>query len=398
MTSLPSDPLPYPFERAGALDLPEGYAAVQSTTGMIRVQLAQGEPAWLVTRYADARFVLGDRRFNRLPPADRHEPRSYDSDGVLTDGVFTKDAPDHTRLRTLVTKAFTTRRVEVLRPRIRELAQGFLDRMVELGSPADLVDRYALPVPAAVICELLGVPAGDRGRFRELSDSVLSTNTLSAAETSRSQGELRDYMAELIRMHRAGPTDDLITALIEARDVGDRLSEAELVDLCVGILVAGYETTASQIPNIMYVLLENPERLAELQADPGLIPAAVEELMRYIPFTGADFPRYPTEDIELGGELIRAGEPVLVAVSAANRDALRYESPDEIRFDRPDNHLHLGFGHGMHHCLGAQLARVELQEALEVLITRLPGVKLAGDVRWKTDMIMRGPQAMPVRW
>jgi cytochrome P450 len=230
------------------------------------------------------------------------------------------------------------------------------------------------------------------------SDAALSTARLTLEEFNQNREEFRAYMGELIRQRRAAPRDDLMTALIEARDERDRLTELELVDMCAGLLLAGHETTATQIPNFVYVLLEHPEHWAALRADPGLIPAAVEELTRFVPLgAAAGFARYATEDIEVGGVLVRAGEPVLVAVGAANRDALRFTEPGKLRFDREDNQ-HIGFGHGVHHCLGAPLARAELQEALRVLVDRLPGLHLAGDIEWKTRMIVRGPRTMPVGW
>ncbi|MBT2387328.1 cytochrome P450 [Streptomyces sp. ISL-11] len=386
----------YPFNEATGLALSELYAHARRTEGLLRVRMAYGEPAWLVTRYADARLVLGDRRFSRAAEADHDAPRQ--SPGRREGGLLSMDPPDHTRLRTLATKAFTVHRVETLRPDIRALAEGLLDDLVAAGPPADLVEDFALPIPVAVICRMLGVPPEDRPRFRVWSDAALSTSPLTTEEFDANQDELRAYMAELVAAHRERPAQDLMTALIEARDVDDRLTELELVDLCVGILIAGHETTATQIPNFLCTLLDHPGRLEELRADPALIPGAVEELLRFVPFgAGASFPRYATEDIEVGGTLVRAGEPVLVAVGAANRDALRFPDPDALDFGRRGNQ-HLGFGHGVHHCLGAQLARVELQEALRALALKLPGVRLAGDIVWKTQMLVRGPRSMPVAW
>ncbi len=308
------------------------------------------------------------------------------------------DPPDHTRLRRLSAKAFTVHQVEKLRPDIRALAEGLIDDMIAAGPPADLVEDYALPIPVGVICRMLGVPTEDRPRFRVWSDNALSTSSLTADEFHASREELREYMRGLIEQHRARPADDLMTSLIEARDVGDRLSELELVDLCVGILVAGHETTASQIPNFVYTLLDYPEQLALLREDPDLIPAAVEELLRFVPLgIGGSQARYATEDVEVGGTLVRAGEPVVVAVGAANRDALRFTEAGKLDVQRESNG-HLGFGHGAHHCLGAPLARLELQEALRALILRMPGLRLAGDIVWKTEMLVRGPRSMPVGW
>ncbi|GAB3166018.1 cytochrome P450 [Amycolatopsis stemonae] len=396
MTVTHTEPLSYPFNEEAGLDLNEAYAAAREGAGMVRVKMTYGEPAWLATRYADARLVLGDRRFSRAMEKEKDAPRR--SPVQREGGILQMDPPDHTRLRTLVAKAFTMRRVELLRPRVASLASELIADLKAAGPPADLVDRYALPIPVAVICELLGVPVGDRPKFRVWSDAALSTSGLTPEEFERNREELRDYMRGLIAEHREQPQDDLMTALIEARDTRDRLTELELVDLCVGILVAGHETTASQIPNFVYALLDQPGQWQRLVADPDLIPAAVEELLRFVPLgAGAGFARYATEDVEVGDVLVRAGEPVLVAVGAANRDRLQFDDADQLRFDREDNH-HLGFGHGVHHCLGAPLARLELQEALRALVTEMPGIHLAGDIVWKTQMLVRGPRSMPIGW
>ncbi|MBB1158736.1 MULTISPECIES: cytochrome P450 [Amycolatopsis] len=396
MTTTHTEPLAYPFNEEAGLALNEAYTAARENAGMIRVQMPRGEAAWLATRYADARLVLGDRRFSRALAQESDEPRM--SEYRRPGGILSMDPPDHTRLRTLVAKAFTARRVEELRPRVARLADDLIKELREHGQPADLVDLYALPIPVAVICELLGVPVADRPQFREWSDAALSTTRLTPEEAERSREELRAYMAGLIAEHRAQPQDDLMTALIEARDVRDRLTELELVDLCVGILVAGHETTASQIPNFVYALLDQHEHWERLCADPSLIPTAVEELLRFVPLgAGAGFARYATEDVEVGDVLVRQGEPVLVAIGAANRDRLQFGAADQLVLDRGDNH-HLGFGHGVHHCLGAPLARLELQEALRALTRELPGLRLAGNIEWKTQMLVRGPRSMPVGW
>ncbi|GGZ72688.1 cytochrome P450 [Streptomyces subrutilus] len=389
-------PLAYPFNSAEGLQLAEAYEQVRDRPGLLRVQLPYGEPAWLVTRYADARLVLGDRRFSRAEGVRHDEPRQ--SEGRSDSGILAMDPPDHTRLRSLVARAFTVHQVEKLRPRVRELTAGLLDGLEAAGPPADLVDGFALPLPVAVICRMLGVPEEDRPRFRVWSDAALSTSSLSAAEFAANREELRDYMRTLIQSHRAEPRDDLMTGLIEARDGADRLSELELVDLCVGILVAGHETTASQIPNFVLTLLDHPEQLALLRSRPDLVPNAVEELLRFVPLgSGAGQPRYATEDVEVGGTLVRAGTPVLVATGAANRDALRFGAPGVLDITR-EGVQHLGFGHGVHHCLGAPLARLELQEAVGALITRFPGLHLVGDVTWKSQMLVRGPRVMPIGW
>ncbi len=396
MTTAETTPLTYPFNSSDGLALSEAYEQARNRTGLLRVCLPYGEPAWLVTRYADARMVLGDRRFSRAEALHHDEPRQ--SEGRRDSGILTMDPPDHTRLRTLVAKAFTVHQVEKLRPWVRQLTHDLLDDLEAAGPPADLVDRYALPIPVGVICAMLGVPEEDRPKFRTWSDAALSTSSLTAEESARNTDELRAYMAGLIEVHRGSPRDDIMTSLIQARDAGDRLSELELVDLCVAILVAGHETTATQIPNFVLTLLEHPEELRRLRENTDLLNGAVEELLRFVPLgMGASQARYATEDVEVGGTLVRAGEPVLVAVGSANRDALRFDEPGTLNVARPATQ-HLGFGHGVHHCLGAPLARLELQEALGALITRFPGLRAAGDVEWKGQMLVRGPRVMPIAW
>ena len=386
----------FPFGEPDRLEVDESYRTVMAGAGLVRVRMRYGEPAWLVSRYADVKLVLGDRRFSRSMAVGRDAPRTFP---MLPEvNLLTMDPPEHSRLRTLLAKAFTQRRVEQLRPRIRELAASLADELLAHGAPVDLVEYFAVPLPVAVICELLGVPVADRARFRGWTDTMMSTTDRPLEEIQANQGAMYAYLAELIEAHRASPVDDLMSALIEATDERGRLTPEELLQLCTVLLVAGHETTATQIPNFVYVLLEHPDAWAQVLADPWLIPTAVEELLRFVPLVeGAIQPHYATEDVEVGGTLVRAGEPVLIALAAANRDPRRFTDPDELRFDRPENQ-HVGFGHGAHHCLGAQLARVELQEALRALASRLPGLRLAGEPGWKSEMFVRGIRRLPVAW
>ncbi|TWF93692.1 cytochrome P450 [Saccharopolyspora dendranthemae] len=395
-----TEPRTYPFNVVEALDLDPIYARLRAQEPLSRVKLPYGEEAWLATRYEDVKAVLGDPRFSRAETLQHDEPRLRPRQ--QTGGILSMDPPDHTRLRRLVAKAFTQRRVEKLRPRTQEIADGLVDGMIERGGPADLVEEFALPLPIAVICELLGVPFEDRERFRVWSDAFLSTNKLSPEQVTDYMDRMMDYIAGLIAQRRAQPADDLITGLIAARDEQDKLSEDEMVRLAAGILVAGHETTASQIPNFLHVLLTHPDQLERLRADLDCVPAAVEELLRFVPLgVGAGFARYATEDVELGGVLVRAGEPVLSSVGSANRDEAIFENPDELDLARAEA-SHVGFGHGPHHCLGAQLARLELQVALRTLLTRLPGLGFPNspeaDVAWKTGLLVRGPRRMVVSW
>ncbi|WP_018680647.1 cytochrome P450 [Actinokineospora enzanensis] len=395
-----TDPRPYPFSETRHLDIEPLFAALRAEQPLIRVRLPFGEPAWLATRYDDVRTVLGDPRFSRAAGDGRDQPRLRPF--VPPPGnILSLDPPDHSRLRRLVTKAFTVRRVERLRPHVQGIADRLVDAMLAHGSPADLVDEFALPLPITVICELLGVPYEDRGDFRVWSDAFLATTKYTPAEVGEYTKRMNRYLAGLVAQRRETPTDDLIGGLVVARDQDDRLSEDELISLMMTLLVAGHETTATQIPNFVYVLLTHPEQLAQLRADPGLVPRAVEELMRFVPFgTGAGIPRYATEDVELGGVVVKAGEPVLASMSSANRDETVF--PDAERFDLSREPAgHVGFGHGVHHCLGAPLARMELQVALDTLLRRLPGLRFAGgvgDVVWKVGMSTPGPAHLPVAW
>jgi cytochrome P450 len=365
------------------------------------VRLPHGEDCWLVTRYADVRAVLGDPRFSRAAALDHDVPRlSERTDDA--GGILSTDPPEHTRLRRLVAKAFTTRRVEQLRPRVVEIADGLVDAMVAAGAPVDLVEAFAVPLPVTVICELLGVPYADRHQFRIWSEAVLSTTALPPATIREYRDALDGYMSGLIARRRAEPSDaDLIGALVKARDEDDRLSEREMVQLAVGLLIAGHETTASQLPNFTYALLTHPDQRKRLRAQPELVPAAVEELLRWVPLGASSaFPRYATADVELSGGTVRAGEPVLASVAAANRDPRAFPDPDTIDLDR-ERVAHVGFGHGVHHCLGAPLARLELEIALRTLLTRLPDLRFAGaesDIPWKQGLFVRGPRELRVAW
>jgi cytochrome P450 len=251
------------------------------------------------------------------------------------------------------------------------------------------------------MCELLGVPFEDRSDFRQWADAYLSTSKFTEEQVADARTQLRGYVAALTAERREEPQDDLLSALVAARDSEDRLSEEELLTMAETILVAGHETTATQIPNFVYVLLTNPDQLAALRADLRMVPQAVEELLRYIPAgAGSSQPRYALEDVRLGAVTVRAGEPVVVDRSSANRDESIYTAPDALDLTRQEA-PHIGFGHGAHHCLGAPLARMELQVTLHTLLTRLPGLRLAGslqDVVWKSGVSTRGPERLPITW
>ncbi|KAA9152304.1 cytochrome P450 [Amycolatopsis acidicola] len=395
-----AEPRPFPAGEPARLDPDPLFAELRANEPLARVQLPYGEPAWLATRYEDVKVVLGDNRFSRAAAIGRDEPRVRPH--LPPPGsILSMDPPEHSRLRRLVMKAFTMRRIEEMRPGVQKIADELVDGMLAKGSPGELVVDFALPLPVTVICELLGVPFADRGDFRYWSDAFLSTTRFGLDEVADCAVKMREYMAGLIAQRRDKPEDDLLSALVSARDEDDRLSEDELLSLAQAILIAGHETTASQIPNFVYALLTHPDQLAKVRDDPELIPRAVEELMRFIQLgISGGIARYAVEDVELGGVTVRSGEPVLAAIGSANLDESVYSDPGTLDVLRQET-SHVGFGHGPHHCLGAPLARMELQVALGTLLRRLPGMRLAegeAGIDWKSGLSTRGPERMLLAW
>ena len=374
---------------------------LQRSKPVVQVELPDGSTSWLITRYDDVRQVLVDPRFSRAATVGRNVRRIGPA-SASGDSILSKDPPEHTRMRRLVAGAFTARRVEALRPRVTKLVDEFIDHMFTLPQPADLVENFSLPLPVQVICELLGVPAEDRHIFHEWSDGILGDESRDPQEIEEAFARLSGYFGRLIATKRAVPGDDLMTALIAARDAEDRLSEAELVGLCLTLLIAGHETTANQINMFLLVLHEYPEQLERLRANPEMIPQAVEELMRFAQLgtSGGGLPRITTEEVELGGVRIPEGAAVIPVLTVANRDPALTTDPDRVDVARPLT-THLAFGAGVHHCLGAQLARMELQEALRGLLGRMPRMELAtpvDELTFKNGMVVRSLQALPVRW
>ncbi|HEX2316824.1 MAG TPA: cytochrome P450 [Thermomonospora sp.] len=394
------EPENYPFGPYRRLDMHPKYAEYREKRPVTRVHMPYGGDAWLVTRYDDSKVVLADPRFSRAATIGKDVPRVRQAfeDPI----IVAMDPPEHTRLRKLVAKAFTNRRVEKLRPRVQAIVDELVDGLVAAGSPADLTEKLAWPLPITVICELLGVPKEDHQTFRRLVDTWLSVGDVRPLEEVTGALErLQKYMAELLEQRRAEPRDDLLSGLVAARDGEDRLSEEEMVMLGITLLAAGHKTTANQLGSHVFALLSRRRHWEELVADPDLVPRAVEELLRYSPLSPAsDNTRIAKEDVELSGRLIKAGDAVMVNYAAANRDPEVFPEPDELNFHRETN-PHVAFGHGLHHCLGAPLARMELQTALRALVTRLPSLELAvpaEEIQWRKDSVARGVQALPVRW
>jgi cytochrome P450 len=365
------------------------------------ITLPSGDTMRAVSRYADVRQVLSDARFTRELHRTGDGPRLVRGNDISDDrdSLLNMDPPRHTRLRRIVAGAFAPRRVEGWRPRVRELTERLVDEMVAGGAPADLVAAFAFPLPIRIICELLGVPHEDRDRFRSWSDAALTMSTADAGQRAIAAHEFRAYVEGLLADRRRAPGDALIDALLESRDGSDVLTEQELVSLTVNLITAGHETTANLIGCGVFTLLAEDHYRA-LAQDASLLAAAIEEILRHDTPAGYGLPRLATEDVELPSGMIRRGETVLPLLAAANRDGEAFPDPDHFDPHRAGG-PHLTFGHGSHFCVGAGLARLEVEVAFGVLIRRLPDLVLAvapTDVPWSKGSMIRGPRRLPVTW
>jgi cytochrome P450 len=374
-------------------------ATISGGRPVFRAELPDGRIVWLVIGYEYVRQMIIDQRFSRaLSVAPGRARQGFEM--FAAGSINGMDPPGHTRLRKLVASAFTARRVEALRPRVASIVNELIDAMAGRPQPADLVAGFSLPLPAQVICEMLGVPAEDLGQFHAWSDTIMADWQRDTDEIMTALAGLYGYFGALIETKRAQPADDLISGLISARDQDDRLSEQELTVMCCTLLIGGHETTANQINLSLLLLLDHPGQVATLRADPGLIPGAVEELLRCVRLGSLPPARVTREDVQIGRVVIPAGEQVIPLFGTANRDPLVFADPDRFDVTR-DAASHLSFGAGVHHCLGAQLARVELQEAFRGLIGRLPGLRLAmpaSDLEFKPGMAIHSLRELPVRW
>ena len=366
---------------------------------VFRAELPDGRVVWLVSGYENVRQVIIDQRFSRaMAVAPGQAQPGFEM--FAAGSINGMDPPEHTRLRKLVASAFTARHAEALRPLVASIVSRLIDAMLDRPQPVDLVAGFSLPLPAQVICEMLGVPAADIGQFHAWSDTVIGDWQRDSDEIMAALVELYGYFGRLIEIKRAQPADDLISALIAARDDTDRLSEQELTVMCCTLLIGGHETTANQINLSLLLLFDHPGQVARLRADPGLIPGAVEEVLRYTRLGGLAPARVTSEDVAIGGVTIPAGEQVIPLFATANRDPSVFADPDRFDVTR-DAASHLSFGAGVHHCLGAQLARVELQEAFRGLIGRLPGLRLAvpaSELEFKPGMAIHSLRELPVLW
>ncbi|MEV8225706.1 cytochrome P450 [Streptomyces sp. NPDC079167] len=375
---------PYPY-----------YAKLRAEGPVHLVRTDDFERVWMIVGYEEARAALADQRYSK----DWRTTASFSgTSNPINANMLEMDAPHHTRLRKLVAREFTARRIEALRPRVEQITGDLLDAMVPAGS-ADLVDAFAFPLPMTVICELLGVPDIDRDAFRALSNAVVTP--VSPEKENEAVDAMGAYLDKLIEDKRRAPGDDLMSALIQAHDdEGDRLSPDELIGMAFLLLVAGHETTVNLISNGVRALLDHPDQLALLRAEPELIDGAVEEMLRYDgPVETATF-RFTREPVAIGPVVIPQGEPVLVALGSGDRDPGRYPDPDTFDIRR-EAQGHLAFGHGIHFCLGAPLARMEGRIAIRALLERCPGLARdpeGGELDWLPGLLLRGVRRLPVRW
>jgi vitamin D3 1,25-hydroxylase len=382
------------FEGAFWRDPYPAYAELRDAQPVREVQRPDGK-VWLLSRYADVRAALADPRLSKdwrytLPPEQRAEAPAANIPMMLL-----LDPPEHTRLRKLVSRSFTLRRMEGLRPRVEQIATELLDGL-PAGGRVDLMAEYAFLLPVFVICELLGVPADDRGDFARWSNIMVDESTQD--ESMAASAALHGYLAELIERKRREPDDALISALIEVAEDGDRLSQEELVAMAMMLLIAGHETTVNLIGNGVLALLTHPEQRKLLRERPELLPSAVEEFLRWDSPVHSTPVRFAAEDVEYSGVTIPARSVVTLSLAAANRDPQRFPDSEELRVDR-DASGHVAFGHGLHHCLGAQLARIEGQEAIGLLLARRPDIALAvdpGEVLHRRSPLIRGLRELPV--
>lgn len=356
--------------RRNGFDPVDELARIRDDEGVVRFTTPFGMPAYLICRYEDVREVFADgtRFSNAIAP--------FGQPGEDTSGqLLSLDPPDHTRLRRMLTPEFTVRRMRRLEPRITEIVDAALDDLEAAGRPADLVEHFALPVPSLVICELLGVPYADRAEFQDRSARMLDIS-LSAAEQDAVRREDRAYMASLVARAQADPGEDMLGMLV--REHGDDLTTDELIGISGLLLLAGHETTSNMLGLGTLALLRHPDQLALIREDPALVEPALEELLRWLSIVHTPMPRVTTTEVRIAGHTIPAGSLVLPSLPAANRDPAVVENPEVLDVTRGSSR-HVAFGHGVHHCLGAPLARMEMRIAFPALLRRFPGLAPADD-------------------
>ena len=395
----------FPFPGSSYRGPDPRYAVLRRQQPVVRVRTAGGVDAWLVTRHEDVRALSSDPRLSRASACGPGAPKVGGAMNVPPEMIISMDAPEHPRMRRMVTSAFTKRRIEQIRPLVQEIVDQLLGKAEANGPPIDLVENFTLSMPLTVIGELLGVPHKDLRIFEKWARAFATVRGPAGAEESmEGLARLRGYIVGLIAAKRAEPGEDLLSALISVRDNEDRLSEQELVTFGFTLIGAGFDITACQLANSILALIEHHrDQWRWLTEDPGRIPVAVEELLRHVNLFATDttgFPRVATEEVVAGGVLIRPGEVVLLGLSSANRDETVFSDPDRLDLAREPN-PHLAFGHGIHYCLGEHLARMELELALDGLVRRFPDLRLAvseSELPWHPGEINHTLLAMPVTW
>ncbi|MFF9024669.1 cytochrome P450 [Streptomyces eurythermus] len=397
-------PVRFPLRRTCPFAEPPEYAGLRADAPVSRAALkVNGKPAWLVTRHEHVRQVLGDSRVSsnlKLPgyPHQFHIPEELLAQVRLM--MLNMDPPEHTAHRRMLIPEFTARRVRELRPRIQQIVDEHVDAMLAAGGPVDLVTALALPVPSLVICELLGVPYEDHARFEEWS-AALMNHDLSPQEYGAAVQALDMYLDQLVTLKENEPGDDLISRFLEKNRTERVADHTDVVTMARLMLVGGHETTANMIALGVLALLEHPEQMAELRADPALLPNAVEELLRVFSISDSGTARVAVADIEVGDVTIRAGEGIIALNNAADHDESVFPDPDTLDIHREEARSHLAFGYGVHQCIGANLARAELEAVYGTLLRRVPGLRLAAPVeelRFKDDAMVYGVYELPVTW
>jgi cytochrome P450 RapN len=402
VTPFTNDVVDYPFVEDDALDVDPAYRELQAR-GPVRAQLPFGEPCWVATNYADCKAVQGDRRFVKELGIGRAMPRTYEMPPLDPSMLANMDPPRHTRIRKLTTAAFSRARIRSLRGWVEELTDGLLEDMVATGARADFAATYAWGLPNLVVTGILGVPKGDVPRFRGYIDGNLDP-TATVESRVEAGDQLRAYILRLVEERRRHPTDDVLSDLVTARDDEDRLSEDELAMLCLSLFLGGFETTASQLGATVYALMTRRELWEELLDDRDLLPAAMEELWRWIPTTkyGMPLPRWASEDVELShGVVIPAGDAIFAERVVGNRDESVFPHAWELDFHRDAPEPHLALGWGAHRCVGAALAHLEIEVTLVKLLDRFPDLRLAipaDEVRWSRSRLFRSVEALPLTW
>lgn len=390
------------FEKANPYPI---FSLLRAHDPIHAVKLEDGQTAWFITRYKDALSILKDQRFikdhRKLLTPEQLEQWQGNIHSMSSMHMLNFDPPDHTRLRALVNLSFTPRLVEQWRERIQEITDELIDAMEEQrGTEIDLIDAFAFPLPIIVITEMLGVPSEDRLKFRTWSNALLDgLNDPTSFEHIQAQMfEFGMYLHNLIETKRQQSTDDLVSRLIQVESGGDKLNGIELISMIFLLLVAGHETTVNLISNGTLALLQHPDQKRLLQEDPTLMKSAVEEFLRFHSPVARSTPRWAIEDLEFGGKQMRRGDLVELSLAGANHDPMLFTDPDELDITRKDNH-HLAFGHGIHFCLGAPLARLEGQIAIGTLLRRLPDLRLAVEPEqlvWRPSPLLFGLSKMPV--